>query len=179
MSIVSINRFNAYTNDYEEGRDELKETYLDSAEQVVRNYIGYDPRPKEYNEFVSGTGDYKLYLNAKNITNIGMVIVNGVPIDPCELDIHDDYIFHRCRKKVFANGVDNIKVIYNAGYREMPELIILSIMRIAALMMAEQGGNIGITGKSFDDNSRTYINYQNYDKYLRPLDPFRVIRFNG
>lgn len=179
MSMVTIEQFNQYTNNYEEDPQHLKETYLDAAEKIVITYLGYDPRPREYDEFFSGIGDYKLYLNAKNVQNIGFVSVDGQPLDICTLDYKDDYIFNRCRQKVFHLGVDNIHVVYSAGFNDIPELILLSIMRIAALMITEANGNIGITGKSFADNSRTFVNFQNYDKYLKPLDVYRVVRFNG
>ena len=179
MSMITIEQFNQYTGNFEEDTQNLKRTYLDAAERVVINYLGYEPWVKEYDEFFSGIEDYKLYLNAKNVSNVSFVSVNGCPIDVATLDFKDEYIFDRCRNKVFKLGVDNIHVLYTAGFNEIPELILLSVMRIAALMLAEEGGNIGITGKSMGDNSRTFINYQNYDKYLRPLDAYRVVRFNG
>lgn len=179
MSIVNVEQFNQYTNNYEDDPQNLKQTYLDAAEKIVINYLGYDPRMKDYDEFFSGIGDYKLYLNARDITNVGFVSVNGQPIDISALDYKGEYIYHRCRQRVFSLGLDNIHVIYTAGFNEIPELIVLSIMRIAALMIAEANGNIGVTSKSFGDSSRTFINYQNYDKYLKPLDAYRVVRFNG
>jgi hypothetical protein len=60
---------------------------------------------------------------------------------------------------------------------EIPEVVRLSILRVATLMLSESGGNIGLTGKSFDGNSRTFINYSNYRKYLQPLDPLRTVGF--
>lgn len=58
-----------------------------------------------------------------------------------------------------------------------PSVVKLSILRIATLMLSETGGNIGLTGKSFADNSRTFVNYSNYRKYLQPLDGIRDVRF--
>jgi len=52
------------------------------------------------------------------------------------------------------------------------------ILQIASLMLEETGGNIGITGKSFDDNSRNYINYTNFDRWLKKLDGLRILRFD-
>ncbi|MFA6845461.1 MAG: hypothetical protein WCR02_07025 [Sphaerochaetaceae bacterium] len=60
---------------------------------------------------------------------------------------------------------------------QMPEVVKLSILRVATLMLSETGGNIGLTGKSFADNSRTFVNYSNYRKYLQPLDGIREPRF--
>lgn len=63
------------------------------------------------------------------------------------------------------------------GSDSIPAVVVLSVMRIATLMLSETNGNIGLTGRSFADNSRTFINYSNYRKYLQPLDPIRKVRF--
>ena len=52
----------------------------------------------------------------------------------------------------------------------------MTILQIASLMLEESGGNIGITGKTMAENSRTFINYTNYDKWLKKLDPLRIVR---
>lgn len=59
----------------------------------------------------------------------------------------------------------------------IPELVRLTILRIATLMLMEGGENIGISGKSFSDNSRSFISYTNYHKYLSPLQTFRKVVF--
>jgi hypothetical protein len=46
-------------------------------------------------------------------------------------------------------------------------------------MLQESDGNIGITGKSMSEDSRTYINYTNYDKWLKKLDALRIVRLYG
>ena len=50
-------------------------------------------------------------------------------------------------------------------------------MRIATLMLMEGGENIGVSSKSFADNSRTFISYTNYLKYLSPLQTYREVAF--
>lgn len=92
-------------------------------------------------------------------------------------------------KRLFLESAEEIVSGY-LGYRidegkdtglwdsdKVPSVVPLSIMRIATLMLSETNGNIGLTGKSFADNSRTFINYSNYRKYLQPLDPYRRISF--
>ena len=53
----------------------------------------------------------------------------------------------------------------------------MAILRIASLMLSEQGGNIGVTSKSFSDQSRTFVNYSNYNKFLNPLSIYRSRNF--
>jgi len=63
------------------------------------------------------------------------------------------------------------------GSSAVPSIVRLTILRIATLMLMEAGENIGVTGKSFADNSRSFISYTNYNKYLSPLLTFRKVAF--
>ena len=60
---------------------------------------------------------------------------------------------------------------------EIPNLIKTTVLRIATLMLMEAGENIGVSGKSFADNSRSFISYTNYSKYLNPIQTFREVAF--
>lgn len=60
---------------------------------------------------------------------------------------------------------------------QIPQIIKLTVLRIATLMLMEGGENIGVTGKSFADNSRSFISYTNYMKYLSPLQTYRKVVF--
>ncbi|MCF0238161.1 MAG: hypothetical protein HUK24_06135 [Sphaerochaetaceae bacterium] len=87
-------------------------------------------------------------------------------------------------KTLFLNSAQTIVEDYlrfkvDEEYPEgnFPEVITLSILRVATLMLMETGGNIGLTGKAYADQSRTFINYSNYRKYLQPLDGLRRAEF--
>ena len=60
---------------------------------------------------------------------------------------------------------------------QVPDLVKVTILRIATLMLMEGGENIGVSGKSFADNSRSFISYTNYYKYLNPIQTFREVAF--
>ena len=178
--IVSLAEFNEYTQNFEDSTEaiKLKTSYLLAAEQIVSEYLGYNPQQKIYDESFSGIGDYKLYLHARPIKVVSELFVNGLAMPLDMIAVNDDYIYEIFRRRIFLEGLNNIHCSYIAGYSavEMPELIKVSIMRIAALMLQEQGGNIGLTGKSMGENSRTFINYSSYEKYLKPLEGLRVIK---
>lgn len=182
MSLVSLKSFEQYTGNFEDSREavELKQQYLDAAESIVIDYLGYNPVSSSYDEYLSGIGDYKLYLHAQPITNVNFICVDNNPIDISTIATKDSYIYDICRNRVFTLGVENIHINYNAGFQcdNIPDVIKVSILRIAALMLQEQGGNIGLTGKSMGENSRTFINYTNYDKFLEPLNVLKIVRFN-
>lgn len=58
---------------------------------------------------------------------------------------------------------------------DLPGIIKLTILRIAALMQTECDGNIGITSKSFGDsgNNRTFVRTTDYDPYLQQISNYR------
>lgn len=174
MQFVTIDQFNEYTNNYEDST--LKSSYIESAEQVVKDYLGFDPEVKEYREYFSGMGDTKLYLNAHPIQLINEITINGMAYPVENFEAVGQFIRSIDRRVVFPSGDNNIYVSYVGGFDDIPGIITISVLRIASLILQEAGGNIGLTGKAFGDNSRTYINYSNYEKYLRPLDGIRIIR---
>jgi hypothetical protein len=105
---------------------------------------------------------------------MGTTPIDTTLVAPC--DDHIRFVDHTTK---FPIGEDNIVVSFTAGWEieQMPSVIVVSILRIATLMLSETGGNIGLTGKSFADNSRTFVNYSNYRKYLQPLDSLRILGF--
>jgi len=177
--IVSLETFEAYTQNYENSEEELnlKKLYLNTAETIVKDYLGYNPECRQYDEYLSGIGDYKLYVHAFPVTSVGEITVDGNEVDISDIFCKGNYVYAYDRTKVFSAGVDNVHIIYTAGFNQIPEAISMAILRIAALLLQEEGGNIGITSKSFTENSRTFINYTNFKKYLQPLDVYRIVRF--
>ena len=60
---------------------------------------------------------------------------------------------------------------------ETPEIIKLTVLRIAALLQSESDSNIGVTSKTFGDSgNRTFINTVNFEKYLQPISQYKEIR---
>ena len=109
--IVTVSQFNEYTGNFEDSQAVvgLKNTILSAAQELVSEYLRFDPE-KKWGESV-------------------------------------------------------------------PDLVRLTVLRIGTLMLMEAGENIGVTGKSFADNSRSFISYTNYSKYLNPLQTFREVAF--
>jgi hypothetical protein len=72
--------------------------------------------------------------------------------------------------------IDNEVVIVDLPY-EAPQLIKMTVMRIAALLATESDMNIGITSKSFGEGGgRSFLNTVNFDKYLIQISSYRLIR---
>lgn len=168
--------YNTYTGNYETSPevDSLKRTYLDTALSVVEEYLGYSLFQQEYIEEHIGVTGRECYLYCVPVCEVYSLKVNGEIVDSREyildgdhiriVDLDKHHIFHAC---------DSIEVDYSAGYMKLPALIKMTIFRIASLLLSEAGGNIAVTSKSFSDNSRSFVNYTNWDKFLQPLSRLR------
>lgn len=178
--IVTVSEFDVYSGNYETDTAvvSMKNAILGAAEEKVIDYLGFSPLQAERSDIISAIGQNRLYLKAHPVSAVSSLSVNGSVISATDFTLHDTYL--RLNNGVFPNGIDNVVVTYTAGWSSdaMPSVIKMVILQIATLMLEESGGNIGITGKSFDDNSRNFINYTNFDKWLKKLDGLRILRFD-
>ena len=178
--IVTVEQFNTYSGNYEDDPAvvSMKENILQTAQEKVVDYLGFSPESAERTDYISAIGQNRLYLYAHPVTEVDSLKVNGATVDSSAFTLHDTYL--RLNDGVFPKGTENCEVTYTAGWtsENMPSVISMVILQIADLMLQETGGNIGITGKSFDDNSRNFINYTNFNKWLQKLDSLRVLRFD-
>lgn len=178
--IVTVEQFNTYSGNYEDDPAvvSMKESILKTAEEKVVDYLGFSPESAERTDYISAIGQNRLYLYAHPVTEVASLKVAGSEVDSSAFTLHDTYL--RLKDGVFPQGIENCEVTYTAGWtsENMPDVIPMVIIQLASLMLEEAGGNIGITGKSFDDNSRNFINYTNFNKWLQKLDSLRVLRFD-
>lgn len=178
--IVDITTFDAYTGNHEDSAEAiaLKNGYIEAAQEIVSDYLGFSPEASSSShvETISGIGIDNIYTRVRPITAVSGLSVSGSEVPSSGYSIIDDHI--QLVDGVFPVGVNNVKVTYTGGWSadQMPSIIKMAVLQIASLMLQEQNGNIGITGKSFGDNSRSFINYTNYDKWLSKLDGLRSVR---
>lgn len=180
--IVSLTGFNAYSGNWEDNAEAsaLKESFLMSVEEIVRDYLRYDPVLQEHEDVIlSGNGTRRLPLPSRPVRSLESFEMDGRRYDASFFRFDDDRLTMRHHGHIFTRGDGNIVLSYTSGWDEedMPNAIKVAILRIATLMLSETDGNIGVSGKSFADNSRTFINYSNYRKYLEPLAGCRVVGF--
>lgn len=178
--IVSVDQFNTYSGNYEDTAEviAMKENMLGSAQEVVENHLGYKVESETRTDYVQGIGNNHLYLFAQPITEVDSVSFNGATLLSTAYNICGNYL--RLKNGVWPNDTE-IEVTYTAGWTSetVPDTIKLTILNIATLMLQEADGNIGITGKSMAEDSRTYINYTSFDRWLKKLDPFCIVRLYG
>lgn len=177
---ISPETFNAYSGNWEDNdrAKECKRMFLDAAWHIVTDYLGYDPSYGEHTAELEGNLRSGIWLPAVNVCEIISVEADGHELPPDEYSLNGDRLMAGKNSQApFMSG--RFTVTFTSGWKDdsFPALITLSVLRIATLMLTEGNGNIGLTGKSFADNSRTFVNYANYGKYLHPLDSLRIPRF--
>lgn len=172
--IIDLDTFRNYCNYMEEGTDDLCNIYIESAENIVSEYLGYSPIVTTYDEIVVGIGSDKLFTKVPHIDEFSYVMEADTEEMLTDLTANEEYIYDRNYKEVFEEG-KKYRVVYEGGWKKnaIPSDIKMAVLRISSLMLTESSGNIGITSKSNLDQSRTFMSYTNYSKYLQPLLPYR------
>lgn len=176
--IITTADLNAFTGNYEDSEEAsaMKTLFIESAQSVVADFLGYDPERHTIVEILSTREGRKLSLSGRNCT-VTAFALDGALVPSASYRVGDDFI--SLKNGSFRNGYENAEVTYSIGWdaQTMPSAIKSAILRIAALKLMESNGNIGLTGKSYSDNSRSFLNYTNYNKYLTDLWSLRVVRF--
>lgn len=168
--IVTKDELQGFTGVEFESGNNIAELFIGSAQNIVENYLGYEIETKEYIKHFALHSSNVIKCEVKNITAVSEITVDGTLVE--DYYINDDKII--LKQPVIS---DNIIVKFTAGFGEdLPQIIKLTVLRIAALLQTESNNNIGISGKSFMDGSRTFINYTNFDKYLIACANYRILR---
>ena len=167
--IVTKDELLEYTGVEFETGNNIAELFIGSAQNIVENYLGYEVESKDYTKHFELHSSNVIKVGIKNITAVAEITVDGTPVENYYID--DDRIV--LQQPVIS---DNIIVKFTAGFGvDLPKIIKLTVLRIAALLQTESNNNIGISGKSFGDGSRAFINYTNYDKYLISCSKYKLI----
>lgn len=176
-SYVLLATWKKYANklDSDTTGEELYQLYIDAAEKIVADHLSYSPASASYTHTLSGSGRSTLQLRAKPVTALASVTIDGVSRNVADFSLDDERLTDTTGS-VFSRH-STIVVAYTAGWTTVPALIQMAVMEIASLLSLQAGENIGVSSTTFDGgNTRSFINYTNFDKYLRPLSSYKVIR---
>ena len=171
MAHITVDQLNAFTDNTVES--EVKTEIVESASEVVIDFLGYDPALAERVYRFIGLDNDSIVLPIPGAVQIDFIKIGGQALDEDDYElIPESNLLQLNNGIVFARD-KRVEIQYLAGFATMPARIVHAALRIAGLMWQEAQGNIGLTGKSFADMSRNFVNYTNYDKYLRPLSALR------
>lgn len=167
--VITKEELQGYTGVEFEAGNNIAELFIGAAQNIVENYLGYEVESKDYTKHFALHNSNVIKCEVKNITAVSEITVDGALVENYYID--DDKII--LKQPVIS---DNIIIKFTAGFStDLPQIIKLTVLRIAALLQTESNNNIGVSGKSFMDGSRTFINYTNYDKYLISCSKYKLI----
>lgn len=172
-----LDRFQWYCNDFEDSEDAiaLKKQYLITAKQYVEQFLGYVLDTHEVTETHVFVNSRDIYLREFPIMECYSVRIHGQYVPAPLYSLRGDHV--RLETSCCIHEGEEIEIQYVAGYRKIPDLIETTIFRLAALLKSEANGDIALTSKSYGtDGSRSFYNYQNWDKFMAPLYPFKTIK---
>ena len=167
--VVTKEELQGFTGVEFENGNNIAELFIGSAQNIVENYLGYEIESKEYVKHFALHSSNIVKCGVKNITAVSEITIDGTLVEDYYID--NDKI-------ILKNPVisDNIIVKFTAGFAaDLPQIIKLTVLRIAALLQTESNNNIGISGKSFIDGSRTFTNFTNFSKYLDACSKYKLI----
>ena len=79
--IISVEQFDTYSGNYEGATDvvAMKESMLASAQEIVADYLGFNPESEERTDYVEGIGNNHLYLFAHPISAVSEITFKSCP----------------------------------------------------------------------------------------------------
>ena len=167
--IVAKEELEGFTGVQFESGNNIADLFIGAAQNIVENYLGYEIESKEYTKHFALHTSNIIKAGVKNITAVSEITIDGTLVEDYYID--DDKII--LKQPVIS---DNIIVKFTAGFGvDLPQIIKLTVLRIAALLQTESNNNIGISGKSFIDGSRTFTNFTNFDRYLIACSKYKLI----
>lgn len=156
--------------------DELAGSYVQSAIEIVRNYLGYNPEAVEYDQMYDGTGTDSLFLECPHVTSLIEVEINGESVSVDNFYIKENQMFFK--GGVFPLAMQSVRVHFNGGWTStnMPEVIKTTALQIAALRQVESGQNIGVSSKSFgSEGTRVFLSTRKYNDLLFNISAYKLI----
>jgi len=176
MGILTLAEFKKYAKkmDDDAAGEALYQSYIDAAESVVADFLAYAPAQDSYVHTFYGDGKPYLALKARPV-ELTSVTVGGVSRLIADFIVEDEIITDSTGN-LFAVG-SLVVVAYDGGFSPVPGIIKITALEIAALLSMEAGENIGVTSTTFDGgNTRSFLNYTKFDKYLSKLERYRIRR---
>ena len=168
--VVTKEELQGFTGVEFESGNNIAELFIGASQNIVESYLGYEIESKEYTKHFALHSSNVIKVGVKNITVVSEITIDGTPVENYYID-NDKIIL---KQPVIS---DNIIIRFTAGFSEdLPAIIKLTVLRIAALLQTESNNNIGISGKSFIDGSRTFTNFTNFSKYLDVCSKYKLIR---
>lgn len=137
---------------------DLAQIYIDSAQQQIKDYVGYDPETAE--RFNTEVEEFHTVYSTDGETfyeDEEMTIIAELPEGAVPVLIEED---------TYQYATVEIKIV-------VPKVFQHVCLEIATLMQTEEGSNIGVNTSGEAGVSRSYLNVVDFTPYLKKLTSYR------
>lgn len=187
MNFITSLEFTEYTDNHDINST-LSNIYIESAQELIENYIGYPLHAQEITEFITGNDSTYLTLSPYQINSVTSLnyLVSGDAIDITNLSISDRKIYFTDGTVFPSDTEENLILKYNAGWHitdedsngtsetDIPALFKQTILRIATILSKEADSYIGVKSVSGSNGSTQYMEIS-FQKYLSVLEKYRAV----
>lgn len=157
--------------------DLLLTRMIDAASATIELFCGRTFVSQSYTETKDGTGQRKMTLRNVPVTAVASVTVNGQPISARPEVQGNGYTFDaygvRLTGYAFTVGLDNVRVVYTAGFAAVPPDVDMACCELVTLRYKTLD-RLGVSSKSLAGESISFNQGDFSDPVRRALDQYRV-----
>lgn len=151
----------------------LSKQYAQAAEEMIAEYLGYNPEQKEYTTISYGDDGSLFELEAFPLVELKRIKANDMDLDVKNFRIRSkNYLESNFGRGVFYS--DHLyEVVYTAGYETVPAKIKTVALQLASLMWESAGGNLAVSSTAFADTGSRQFNNFTADRFLKELETYK------
>jgi Phage gp6-like head-tail connector protein len=162
--------------------DPLLELIIPWATGVITRYLHYDLSQTTYTEVRNGWNQQAIKTKVRPIISVTSVIIGTYAVPAATAPNTPGYLFdqfmiyltpHTCR--VFERGVQNINLVYSAGYAIIPPEIEFVALNLAARAY-KSTGRIGMKSQSMNgQTTASYADGELTKNEMKVLDTYALV----
>lgn len=172
MAYITKKELEDYVKKYPED-ETLLEQYINAAEEMVENYLGYSPEQKDYKTVCYGDDGRLFCLEAFPLIELKEIKANERTLDKEQFRIKSrNYLEFNYGRGIFSSE-KLYSVSYSAGFEKVPDKIKTVALQLASLMWESEGGNLAVSSTTYSDNGSRVFNNFRADRFLEELETYK------
>lgn len=153
--------------------DQLLSEMIPAASAFIERYLGRNLLTQSYTLVRSGNGHYRMPVPNWPVTMVASVLIDGVAVPEATSPTAPGWVLSDPPTSIllrglrFTEGVQNIQMVYTAGYPEVPEEIDQACVEMIALRYRNRD-RIGHVSKSIGGETVAF-SQKDMDEHIRTL----------
>lgn len=174
MTFITSTMLQDFMDKHVEDDDSKPDGYCNSAMEMIRDYLGYDPEKQSYKQTLRGDNGRVAVLCAMPICAITAFSVDDIEHDVAEIEVEKENYIRFADDFVFRKGSRYV-ITFTAGYDPVPEIIKTTALQIASLFWESAGGNLAVSSTSFADTGSRVFNNFTADRFLKQIAHYKRV----